>query len=283
MIRIKPLSLKIFVEVYDGPGTLSGRLKKLNEGYYTTSFQCIIYIYGLWAVTKANELLTLLSFSSKWNRISGTVNINSSETASFHYKNSKLYTFRNVHLLKISVQPHSLINVTVVQIHHNYGYRNVNCTIGGLTAYDLGNHSLSEKSTVCFPHKDIYKYRNIYSQTSNMLLVTYSYREYGTFNLTVRLSTTMCTIYTINPCHRIKMLPIPRQHCSVYQFVPNLVLADYKQTFSPKRMVCGYNGPVAIVEEIHKTIEVSIIGYFSGTFTIYHFIYFVFSTYWPLC
>ena len=45
-----------------------------------------------------------------------------------------------------------------------------------------------------------YKYRNIYTQNSEMLLVLYSYKQYSKFSLTLSVSTSQCKATTIHIC-----------------------------------------------------------------------------------
>ena len=55
--------------------------------------------------------------------------------------------------------------------------------------YDIINQSYIDIYTICKPGE-----RNIYSNTSKMLLVYYSFKKYSSFNVELGFSTTMCKV-----------------------------------------------------------------------------------------
>ena len=76
--------------------------------------------------------------------------------------------------------------------------KNTRCNYTGLVAFHMESaDKFRHKFSLC---DGVFKHRNIYSETSAILLVIYSYREYGTLNVTVGFSTTSCKLKIIDIC-----------------------------------------------------------------------------------
>ena len=71
-----------------------------------------------------------------------------------------------------------------------------------MTSYDITeNRTFSKISTICNSNNNQeYRYRNIYTQKSMVLLVMYSYKKYANFNLTLSVITTQCKATMMNIC-----------------------------------------------------------------------------------
>ena len=105
---------------------------------------------------------------------------------------------------------------------------NIHCKYAGLSVYESVNNFHQEISLLCHS-SERYKHRNIYSNTSYVLLVFYMYPEYSKFNIGLSLSGTSCNIVTLNACtlqyfcaHTdrkeciyLKRLPIMKTHCKI--------------------------------------------------------------------
>ena len=122
--------------------------------------------------------------------------------------------------------PHKFkINITIENLDHNYG-RNTMCNYGGFAVYNLINIKYRRYiSTKCSAHTDIFRHQNIYSKTSAILLVAYSYREYGSMSLRVGFSTTKCSIVRVN-C-RLWRNNQNLDQCIVFQFTNHLKYSSY--------------------------------------------------------
>ena len=96
--------------------------------------------------------------------------------------------------MQLHSDPAYKFNVTIRSIY-NSNQGDVLCTYGGYSMYDIAGQGYHGISTICKHTK-----RNIYSQTSTMLLVVYSFREYGSFSVELEFSTTGCTVWKIKFC-----------------------------------------------------------------------------------
>ena len=111
----------------------------------------------------------------------------------------------------------------------NYiGQNHSSCGFGGITLYDvIENGTFQKISTVCHSNNQHeYKYRNMYSQKSVMLLVLYSYKRYSNFTFKLNVSVSECKTTVTNLCElkhdplnleSNRMYFIKRQSCIVLQ------------------------------------------------------------------
>ena len=173
------------VEIYDGPGTLSNKLQEKGYGksyykYVTTYFQCVIYIYD-WNENNSIFKESVTYFTRKL--ISPEViSINFTQVLKFLFPNYLCFQDRKLCLLQVSTLPSHGINITINSINHTHNNNDL-CTYSGIAAYIMNNHSNKEISTECKSKTNFYKYRNIYTNTSTILVVIYSFFEYGPLNL----------------------------------------------------------------------------------------------------
>ena len=227
-LRIIFSPTKYLVEAFDGPYTLSPMLPSvyLNDqvhGIVTSSFQCILNIYTRCTTlySDVNEVWfrTFDNYSIK-TIIFDNLNISN---FSYHYNNKK---FNSKVGITRSIVPHKFkINITIENLDHNYS-RNTMCNYGGFAVYNLINIKYRRYiSTKCSPHTDIFRHQNIYSKTSAILLVAYSYREYGLMSLRVGFPTTKCSIVRVN-CG-LSRYNQNLDQCIVFQFTNHLKYSSY--------------------------------------------------------
>ena len=81
------------------------------------------------------------------------------------------------------------LNVTINNFTNNYKY-NTLCTYGGVIFNEEEKRIYKEKRSICFDSGYFYKHRNIYSKRSEMLLLMYAYKGYGTLFISLNISTT---------------------------------------------------------------------------------------------
>ena len=87
----------------------------------------------------------------------------------------------------------SYFNVTIKNFTNNYKY-NILCSYGGVIFYEEEKRIYKEKRLICFDNGYFYKHRNIYSSRSEMLLLMYAYKGYGTLFISLNISTTQCRL-----------------------------------------------------------------------------------------
>ena len=191
-----------FIKVHDGPGTLNNILKPIvSKGdivlYTTTTFQSVIVL-----ITKNNIFLNttfMIYNTTMFSDIHKIFYLKKNHSILITSENELIDT--EVNVVKIETLTELYLNIT---IHHmNYtGKNHSSCGFAGLTSYDINTNGTFKKiSTIC--HRNNYqecKYRNIYTQNSEMLLVLYSYKQYSKFSLTLSVLTSQCKATTIDIC-----------------------------------------------------------------------------------
>ena len=218
-IRITFPPTKYFIEAFDGPDTLSPMLPstylnaKLHE-MVTSSFQCILNV--CMGCTNSFSYQYELHINSFVVTPVKSIILNYQNVSNFVYQYNTQQTNRNVDIISVLV-PHNLkINITIQNLSHDYN-QNFLCTYGGFVIHEsMEAKENSQISAKCTPHRDIFRFQNIYSNGSVILLVVYSYREYGSMNLSVVFSTTKCSIVRVNcdPWNATQSLDL----CTVFQF-----------------------------------------------------------------
>ena len=131
----------------------------------------------------------------------------------YYYNTQK--TNQNVDIITLLLPHHFKINITIQTLSRNYN-KNILCSYAGFVVYDrMEAEGNSHISTKCSPYTDIFRHQNIYSNSSTILLLAYSYKEYGSMNLSVRFSTTKCNIVRVNcePWDLFQNI----EYCTVFQ------------------------------------------------------------------
>ena len=222
-LRITFPPTKYLVEAFDGPDTLSPMLqsKHLNDKLYgiqTSTFQCILNVcVGCTNFFKYQNKLKIKSFHVKQfkHKILNNQNISG---LTYYYNTMKKN--QNVDIIKLLFPDYVKINITIQNLSHNYN-KNILCSYAGFVVYDrMETEENNHISTKCTPHTDIFRHQNIYSNSSTILLLAYSYKEYGSMNLSVRLSTTKCNIVRVN-CESWDLFQ-NIEYCTVFQFTNRL-------------------------------------------------------------
>ena len=194
-IQVKKLYFIIFVclnmnssmyEIHDEPDNLSSKLKLNNKSIHTTSaFQCMIHMTSSLIPTT-----NILEYYSQVHNITTTIDI-----AKFKYSvinfSSPLYPLLSI--VKIRTHAPSHLNITIKSFTSKYNY-NTLCTYAGIFFYEEIREIYNEKRSMCVDHGNFYKYRNIYSVHSEILVVIYAYKGYGTLYVSMNISTTPCQL-----------------------------------------------------------------------------------------
>ena len=84
-----------------------------------------------------------------------------------------------MYIVKINTLPNHNLNISIVNLT---GTSETQCRYAGLSPYEEKNNSYDEISTICSSSEG-HRHQNIYSNTSNILLVFYMYLEYVFLNI----------------------------------------------------------------------------------------------------
>ena len=219
------------IEVYDGPGTLYNMLKPfLSENakllYATTTFQSVILLF-----TNNNTHSALVTYKTAM-----LINMNKwvyvERNQSTLITSQRELTNAEIKIMKIETEMELFLNITIHQMKYT-GSNHSSCGFAGITSYDIiKNGTFNKISNVCHSNNNQeYKYRNIYTQNSVVLLVLYSYKKYSNFSLVFLVSTSSCRAATIDICElehdplsleSNRMFSIRKNKCVVLQH-------DYQQ------------------------------------------------------
>ena len=216
------------VEIYDGPGTLSKKLKSeiindrvKQEMYLTSSFHCVLFLYHI-NPTDLLILNKLILYFARNVIFSKTLNLLPCTSLIQTYPSKECNAWKQVCLITVKTGEGYKINITMYNLTHNYE-RNSLCKIGGLTVYNILQKTDEEISTVCVSHTGVYKYRNIYSTTPTILIVIYVYIPHGKLNVTLGISTTKCKVVPRHACKRWNFAFADR-NCVIYQIAHHVKL-----------------------------------------------------------
>ena len=179
------ISQYYFINIFDGPGTLYNILKPFegNEKmahYTTTTFQSFVFL-----VRSQFEVS---------NSIFIAYNTSMSNKAQKELSNSE------ISMIKMDTEAQLFFKITIYQMEYT-GIKYSSCGYDGITLYDInGNGRFQKISTACYSNELEYRYKNLYTENSVMLLVLYSYKKYSNISLNLSVSTSECKAKTINIC-----------------------------------------------------------------------------------
>ena len=126
----------------------------------------------------------------------------------------------------------ALANITIQKFFHTLD-RNVECQYGGISMFDNHTGTFKEISNNCLSHYGVYRYRNIYPQSSTFLLLVYSYGGYGSINISLTISTHQCKVTKIKLCSCPECwnrhLSLHNTDCVVYQLRHEIDIGYYRK------------------------------------------------------
>ena len=232
------------IEVYNGPGTLYNILKPFAlkgemAQYTTTTFQSVILLFT--KNTTFSE--TLIAYNASVSR-------DPYKDIYMEKNHSVLLTSKELNdtemkIIEFQTQRGLFFNVTILQLNYT-GNNHSSCGYAGITSYDIfSNRTFQKISTLCHSNNNQeYKYRNMYTGNSSMLLVLYSYKKYSDFSLELLVSISECKITRVNICklkHDVlsmeskKFFPVLKEGCMVLQ-LDYRNISSLKSTFINIRM-----------------------------------------------
>ena len=257
------------VRIHDGLAIFSPILKYTrhleNKEYFSTSsFQCII----LNSFTSGNRPQKIIFFQAVNREIDRVLNLGNKKHSNLSYPDDFCNITSRDCVVKVHTIENARINVTITHLYHSEGVSGLGCLFYGLTAYSIAHESKDEIFSVCSTSGGIYMHRSLYSKTNVVLLVVYSDRVFGFWNMKVLLSTTSCNIVQINVCNsqRKVYFSSPNTSCTIHQLVHQLSIKSYEDYTKRGCSYCQidnlqYETSGKIDKEI---VKVNVTGYMRG-------------------
>ncbi len=277
------------IVVFDGPGTLSHKIKPTKKNnrviYYTSTFQCFVHLF-MKNVPSCLEYkfadLTLQYISNLLNIRQVDIHPNSILLLTY-FKQINWSQNHNIHLIKCVSSSGEYLNLTLNSLHYE-GETSTHCSYGGMSIHDpyLGKPA-KELRTICQWKRKSVAQRNVYSESSEMFLVLYSYPHYAHINISLSLSVTPCQIFKANPCLTMsKEIPYQRlfdptyegheafkvEHggCVVVQVTPNYISNETLYKYINKFARCYYSVKPKDILYAGQSISFHMKGHFATYF-----------------
>lgn len=173
-------------QIHDGPGTLSELLNTQERMMYVSStFQCLVNIFQ--SFNKSYHSPGRIHYLTENNSAAENIILNTNTSLEVKYPSEKALS-NKIMICNVSTEIGTQINVSVTYFRHSYTWNDL-CTYGGLVV--LNSEAIHN---VCWSEDGVYQHRNIYSNQSKAIIIIYSYIQYGTLNITIRLSSTQCEL-----------------------------------------------------------------------------------------
>ena len=185
------------VQLHDGPGVLAKLLipvsqLKQTSTYLTSSFQCVMSV----RLRGPNTPYHLFKYLPLTRKLSQKITLVESQVKVIQYPQM----CNGCPLLQFYSKTTYRQNINITINNLSYGeHMNFLCEYAGLAVFEKKHRTYKELTTICYAQKG-YSHRNIYTKTSEAILVFYSYLIYGAININVSISVTICKIIAINTC-----------------------------------------------------------------------------------
>ncbi len=227
-------SSESWVEIFDGPGTLYQKLNancnsEETKSYLTSLFQCVVFVrHSQRSFTK--NLNTNFTFQGQQKPIDHYLVLNQTAQQDQHPGSNS-----NINMTKVKTHKYFHVNVTITSLTISHK-RNKMCHFGGLAAYERDSQVKNNIAILCSQHSYVFKHRNIYSTNNSLMLIVYSYHEYGSLNVSLDISRTACDKTHVDACMRAEptVLLLPTDTCVVVQLQNQL-----DGTFYSRVSKCG--------------------------------------------
>ena len=184
-------------KIYDGNPRYSDIIKvisSMGKAYFkTTAFQCLI---DLW-LSDMKQTSTHFYYNVKTNlvRKSEYMLPDMVKRVSLVIQDKDRI---KIDLLKIDLVTKDTLHINISITDYSQRPPTFLCDYEGFTAYGLGSsNSFHLISNICWID---YTYRNIYSNTSKVLLILYTWYKHLKFTVNISLSVTTCKPVKINVC-----------------------------------------------------------------------------------
>ncbi len=184
------------LHLFDGPGIKSKKFStrpgKRKSLFIFSSFQCVLYQSSTQRSISYRPLREL-SASSLHTQVT------MKHTQRTLTSNTKLCAGQIHCLILVKTTPGTHVKIAVTKMSYNGNQNTGNCLYGGLTVFH------TDKSHICPGQYHIVEQQDTttqpeYSTGTHLLLVVYQYKEYGSINMILELSTTSCKVHRVDPC-----------------------------------------------------------------------------------
>ena len=187
--------------LFDGPGYSAEIIDKRmffnkthKEYYITTTFQCLLQILINW------KMVTIETTYFHFSRIDQTIHTIylSNKTINIEIPSN---IYRNVPcIMQIKAPLEQYVNISILNQSYE-GQRTMDCKYGGIVFIENTELSYNEVATICESHNSTVSHnRNIFSQSSSLIIVTYWYENYSNMSISLNASKTRCQSVQIDIC-----------------------------------------------------------------------------------
>ncbi len=198
------------IEIFDGPGTLSEKLAKLQsvnniDFFVTSTFQCVIHAYNSYSLIQFKN-----EYRNTWDT-SDTQVVSPNSSLSYicavtqaNRKDSKFYH------LELKTKPGFHINISITNMTHSGENNTLTCDFAGVAVFDGSQEIITLCQKPTFDNNIItgsnifsaipYVFQNIYSNNSTVKLILYCYNRYSSVSTAFLFSRTECRSKFIDVC-----------------------------------------------------------------------------------
>ncbi len=181
------LSHDVSVDIFDGPGPLSPKIKTVNQAV-TSTFQCVVIVYLTQEKNSHN-----IQYSA-WPQVKQAGQFLS---AGKHLVIAFPSSYQsNIEIIKFNTSVFHKINVTILNLK-GISSRNPLCYHAGLAVYSEHFHEIYLE---CDNQTKSHIFKSTFSKSPSVILVLYHHPEYTSVNISLIVSTTQCQIKRQNTC-----------------------------------------------------------------------------------
>lgn len=180
--------IKGSVYIYDGPQSQS---KLLNFTPRTLSFsRAMTSTFQAFCVSLSNTGNIIFT------AIRQLVSVNISVNELTHLSHNNLRLLSQNSLILGEVKGESFINVTLTSMHISGKLSSI-CSFSGISFFDSGSNTRKIRTT-CLPSHCEHRHRSVFSKSTTLYLVVFSYKEYAEIFFNMELALTNCTTFALN-------------------------------------------------------------------------------------
>ncbi len=225
-VKFAWISLKVVLTAgfglvaHDGPGTFSRILysnvcftKQCNCTVNSSTFQVFLIHFSKAQVSHLVDI-NFVSYTQslkKWK----VAKLYQGQPRHFVVPSEALCNIETICLVLLKTVKEQHLNISIKDLKYK-GMSNINCSFSGIGFYNYP--SFAKTSVVCpqpnyignqkesvKEYVDIHRYRNIYSAQSSLIVVFYSFKEYGNLVMNLQAESTKCEVVIINTCNGSKL------------------------------------------------------------------------------
>ncbi len=186
--------------IYDGPSALSPHLllNHYTDLYQTTSFHCSIYTMTSSACVVRQKLSAKFHAKRSGKYIHKFVSTNETQKLAF----GSVHFHGDFHQLNLTCDSPSFLNISILSVIPT-GLLSADCRFSGIAFYENNQGTYHEDSNFCGTEwitDRTWKYRNVFSSSSSLLVIYYRQLTQGSSEIYMTVSSTYCKPLKINIC-----------------------------------------------------------------------------------